>query len=253
MEPEAAGVPAAKFLRLFDYLDEQGIDSTTVAAAIGLDRVAITAAPASDGLPRLHYARLYNETVRRLQSSEPGLPWGAGIGGKPFRLMAFCIVSCRTLGEALARAADFESVVSPQLKGDRITQISKLAPMKKIRLAILGNTFERAVLIRDSNKAVCLSAIKSPKVKENEVVTYCANRSLAHDVIRYIAGRREWTKLYAVKLNLVLNPKTPLTESTKLLMLLRDKDVRQVAKSRGVPSAVVAQARKIIAQRTGGK
>ncbi len=119
--PEAAGVPVAKFLRLFDYLDEQGIDSTTVAAAIGLDRATITIAPADDRLPRLHYARLYNETVRRLQSSEPGLPWGAGIGGKPFRLMAFCIVSCRTLGEALARAADFESVVSPQIKGDRIT------------------------------------------------------------------------------------------------------------------------------------
>ena len=52
--PEAAGVPVAKFLRLFDYLDEQGIDSTTVAAAIGLDRATITIAPADDRLPRLH-------------------------------------------------------------------------------------------------------------------------------------------------------------------------------------------------------
>jgi len=36
-----------------------------------------------------------------------------------------------------------------------------------------------------------------------------------------------------------------------LLIHLRDIDLRNIAKSRGVPSAVVAQARKIIAQRSG--
>lgn len=137
----------------------------------------------------------------------------------------------------------------PEIKGDRITQISKLAPMKKIRLALIGNTFERAVLIRDSNKAVCLSAIKSPKVKENEVVTYCANRSLAHDVIRYIAGRREWTKLYAVKLNLVLNPKTPMSAAMGLLNHLHAHDVRKVAHSRNIPSALATAAKRRMDQR----
>lgn len=116
-----AGVPVAKFRRLFDYLDEQGIDSALVATAVGLDAAQIARAAADDELPGLYYGRLYNETVGRLQCNDLTLPWGAGIGGKPFRLMAFCIVSCRTLGEALERAMDFESVVSPQIKGDRIT------------------------------------------------------------------------------------------------------------------------------------
>lgn len=137
----------------------------------------------------------------------------------------------------------------PELKGDRITQIAKLAPMKKIRLALIGNAFERAVLIRDSNKAVCLSAIKSPKVKENEVVAYCANRSLAHDVIRYIAGRREWTKLYSVKLNLVLNPKTPMSAAMGLLGHLHAHDVRKVAHSRNIPSALATAAKRRMDQR----
>lgn len=137
----------------------------------------------------------------------------------------------------------------PEVKNDRVTVISKLSPMKKIRLALIGNAFERAVLIRDSNKAVCLSAIKSPKVKENEVVAYCANRSLAHDVIRYIVGRREWTKLYSVKLNLVLNPKTPMSAAMGLLGHLHAHDVRKVAHSRNIPSALATAAKRRMEQR----
>ncbi|MCA9705411.1 MAG: hypothetical protein KDK70_06165 [Myxococcales bacterium] len=149
-------------------------------------------------------------------------------------------------GEAAAEAppAPGEAPVNPEVRGDRITQISKLQPMKKIRLALIGNAFERAVLIRDSNKAVCLSVIKSPKVKENEVVAYSANRSLSHEVIRYIANRRDWTKLYAVKLNLVLNPKTPMASAMTLLSHLHAHDVKKVAHSRNIPSALATAAKR---------
>ncbi len=146
-------------------------------------------------------------------------------------------------------AAAPAEAAKPEVKGDRVTQVTKLSTMKKIRLAVIGNAFERALLIRDSNKAVCLSAIKSPRVKENEVVAYSANRSLAHDVIRYIAGRREWTKLYGVKLNLVLNPKTPMAAAMSLLGHLHAHDVRKVAHSRNIPSALAVAARRRMDQR----
>lgn len=134
-------------------------------------------------------------------------------------------------------------------KGDRVTVISRLRPMEKIRLALLGSAFERAILIRDSNKAVSLSAIKSPRVKENEVVGYAANRTLNPDVIRYIARRRDWTKLYQVKLNLVLNPKTPMSAAMSFLGHLQGHDVRKVARSRNVPSALAQAAKRKSDQR----
>ncbi|MCH9680383.1 MAG: hypothetical protein K0V04_03030 [Deltaproteobacteria bacterium] len=137
----------------------------------------------------------------------------------------------------------------PDPRADRVTQISKLTMMKKIRLALMGNGFERAVLIRDSNKVVCLSAIKSPRVKENEVVAYSANRSLSHDVVRHIAQRRDWTKLYAVKLNLVLNPKTPMASAMTLLGHLHAHDVRKVAHSKNIPSALATAAKRRMQQR----
>lgn len=132
---------------------------------------------------------------------------------------------------------------------DRVTLISRLRPMEKIRMALLGNAFERAVLIRDSNKAVSLSAIKSPRIKENEVVAYAANRSLSHDIVRYISRRRDWTKLYAVKLNLVLNPKTPMAVAMSLLGHLHQHDVRKVAHSKNIPHALATVAKRKLHQR----
>lgn len=134
-------------------------------------------------------------------------------------------------------------------KIDRLTLISRLRPMEKIRMALLGNAFERMVLIRDQNKAVCLSAIKSPRVKENEVVAYSANRSLPYEVVRYIATRRDWTKLYAIKLNLVQNPKTPMSQAMGFLGHLHQHDVRKVARSKNIPSALATAAKRRAEQR----
>jgi hypothetical protein len=131
----------------------------------------------------------------------------------------------------------------------RFFMVSKLRPMEKIRLALLGTNFERFVLIRDSNKAVCMSAIKSPKVNENEVVAYAANRTLARDVIAYIARRREWTKLYSIQLNLVLNPKTPMALAMGFLGRLHAHDIKRVAFSKNIPSALATAARRKMEQR----
>lgn len=150
--------------------------------------------------------------------------------------------------EGLQAAA--AAVAEQALGGEgRFFMISKLRPMEKIRLALLGTNFERFVLIRDSNKAVCMSAIKSPKVNDNEVVAYSANRTLARDVIAYIAKRREWTKLYSVRFNLVLNPKTPMALAMGFMNRLHAHDVKKVAFSKNIPSALATAARRRMEQR----
>jgi hypothetical protein len=124
-------------------------------------------------------------------------------------------------------------------------------PMK-IRMATLGNAFARGQCIRDTNKMVSLAAIRSPGMTDNEVIKYAANRALADDVIREIANRKEWTKLYSVKVNLVNNPKCPLPSSMRMLPFLHEKDLKLLAKSKGVPSALVQQAKKLMSAKSGG-
>lgn len=123
---------------------------------------------------------------------------------------------------------------------------------QKIRLATLGSASIRATLIKDATKPVAMAAIKAPTVTEAEVKKYAGNTGLHEDIIKYIASRREWTKMYSVKLSLVNNPKTPVASSTRLLPHLRERDIRAVSRSKGVPSAVAAQARKLLTQRQRG-
>jgi hypothetical protein len=130
--------------------------------------------------------------------------------------------------------------------------IEKLSIPAKVRLATLGNAFARSVLIRDPMRIVAMAAVKSPGVTEFEASRYASNQTLSDDVIRYIANKREFTKLYGTKYALCRNPKTPVPEAMRLMPFLREKDLVLLSKSKGVPSAVVAQARKLIMQRRGG-
>ncbi len=124
---------------------------------------------------------------------------------------------------------------------------------EKIRIATIGNKFERAQLIKDPKKMIALAVIKSPSVKENEAAGYASNTALSEDVIAYIASRKEWTKLYHIKLALVNNPKCPLPAAMRLLPHLRAKDLNAMARSRSIPSALSAQARKLANVRRGGR
>lgn len=129
--------------------------------------------------------------------------------------------------------------------------ISQMSVSMKVRLAQIGNATARAQLIRDPSRLVAMATIKSPSMKDNEVVKFAGNNSLHEDVIGYIARQREWTKLYAIKYSLVNNPKCPVALSMRLMPHLREKDVRMLAKSKNIPTALNAKARQLVANRSG--
>ncbi len=141
-------------------------------------------------------------------------------------------------------AAAARATASSEAEAEANLPISKMTVPMKIRLATLGNSFQRSVLIRDPIKMVSLAAIKAPGVNDMEAARLAGNHSMSDDVIAYIASRRDWTKLYGVKLSLITNPKTPIPAAIRFLDHLREKDLRQVARSKSIPSAVAAGARK---------
>lgn len=152
-------------------------------------------------------------------------------------------------------AGDAEQALPEEVINDlpEVDNIRDLPVPAKIRLAQLGNAFARAELIRDPIKIVAVAAIKSPGVTDIEAAKYAGNQALSDDVIRFIAQNRSWTRLYGVKVSLCRNPKTPIAEATRMLPFLRERDLTNLSKSKGVPSALVAQCRKLLMQRTGGQ
>jgi hypothetical protein len=129
-------------------------------------------------------------------------------------------------------------------KESRMQQILQMRPLEKIRTATIGDKYDRSLLIRDSNKTVAMAVIRSPKIRDDEAVAYSGNRSLSAEVITYISNRREWVKLYSIKLNLVMNPKTPMARSMSLLAFLNRNDIQKVARSKNIPSALATAAKR---------
>ena len=117
-------------------------------------------------------------------------------------------------------------------------ELAEMNVSGKVRAATLGRREARLILIRDPNRLVAVAAARSPLMKEDEAALISSSRAVIDDVLREIAMNREFTRNYQVKLNLVSNPRTPFTFAARLVPHLRDNDLRMLAKSKNVPSAV---------------
>jgi hypothetical protein len=137
--------------------------------------------------------------------------------------------------------------------GSLHAQIANMTVTQKIRRAQLGNSAERMILVRDPNRLVSEAAAKSPMLRENEAAMISASRSVTEDVLRIIAMNRDLVRAYQVKLNLVSNPRTPLTFASRLIPHLRDNDLRSLAKSKNIPGAIGNAVRQQIERKSGGK
>ncbi|MRG90641.1 hypothetical protein [Polyangium spumosum] len=122
--------------------------------------------------------------------------------------------------------------------------IADMSISQKVRRAQLGSKEERLLLVRDRSRLVASAVARSPMLQEDDVNLITKNRNVSEEVLRILGANAEWLKSYTIKRNLVENPKTPLSVSTRLIPLLRDADVRQLAKSKNVTAAIQEAARR---------
>ncbi|MGE3669369.1 MAG: hypothetical protein AB7K71_06895 [Polyangiaceae bacterium] len=123
-------------------------------------------------------------------------------------------------------------------------RITQMTTSQKIRTAALGKGEELLLLARDANRLVAAAAVQSPRMREREAIQISASRSVSDDVLRIIARNKEFTRSYQIKLNLVTNPRTPLTFASSLIPHLREADLRQVARSKNVTGAISRAAKQ---------
>jgi hypothetical protein len=128
-------------------------------------------------------------------------------------------------------------------------RLSRLTLREKIRYALFGNREIRALLIRDSNKEVARTVLRSPKMTESEVETIAAMRGVAEDILMEIGNRKEFIRNYNVVHNLIRNPKTPPVISQRLIFRLRSSDLSLLTRDRSIPEVVRYNATRTLHQR----
>lgn len=134
-------------------------------------------------------------------------------------------------------------------EGTKLTlyqRIQRMTVSQKIKLALLGNKEARSVLLRDSNRIVVESVIKSPRITDGEIISITNSRNISEDILRMIAANREWQKNYRIRQALVSNPKTPVPIALKLLETLSKQDLKILSKSKNVSTVVATTAKRLV-------
>ncbi len=130
-----------------------------------------------------------------------------------------------------------------------LQKISKLGIQGRITLAMRGTKEERAILIRDSTKLVCMAVLDSPKISDAEVEKFALQKNVLEAVLRGIPMRRKFAKSYPIMRNLVFNPRTPLDLSLSLMKNLLVHDLKNLSGNKEVSETVRKLALRMFKQK----
>jgi hypothetical protein len=101
----------------------------------------------------------------------------------------------------------------------------------RVSMAKRGNRDELARMFSDTNPQVIRTLLKNPALTESDVLKLASRRPAAADVQREVFHSRKWSRRYAVKKALILNPYTPADIGMKIVHVLMVQDLRLVAES----------------------
>jgi hypothetical protein len=113
-------------------------------------------------------------------------------------------------------------------------------------MALTGDKEWRNIFLKDANKLVSSAVLKNPRITDGEVLAVAKNKSASEELIRLITLNREWVKSYEIKKALILHPRTPLPKALRYMEILTEKDIKSLAKSRGVSQVIVNNARRML-------
>jgi hypothetical protein len=143
-------------------------------------------------------------------------------------------------------------------KGDQkrmspLQRISQMSVGERVQLGMKGNKEERYILIRDGSKVVSSAVLESPKLTDQEVEMFAAMKNVQESVLRGIAGKRKFMKLYPVVRALTANPRCPLDVALALMKNLLVQDLRNLSMNKNVPDTLKKVAFKMYKEKSASK
>lgn len=165
--------------------------------------------------------------------------------GKRFELVE------STSEEQQAVVAQAPPVAQPEER-ERLSTVQKIARLsvgERVQLAMKGTKDERFVLIRDGSKVVSSAVLESPKVSEQEIETFASMKNVQESVLRGIAGKRKYMKIYSVVRNLVNNPRCPLDVQLNLIKQLLNNDLKATSMNKNISDTARKMAMKLFRDR----
>jgi hypothetical protein len=161
--------------------------------------------------------------------------------------------SMMTEEEALKRYNLALDEQQDEVKLGAVQKVYRMNTAEKVIAALKESREMRAILVRDPNRIVSSAVLGSPKLTEPEIESFAGMRGVSSEILRTIAGNKDWTKRYGVIANLVKNPRSPLPIALNLIPRLNPRDLKTISVDRNVPEAIRKHALKFVRGPQGGK
>lgn len=155
--------------------------------------------------------------------------------------------------ERIIKDAEAEGEEINHMRLSMVQRIAQMNVRHRALLALKGDREARTILIRDSNRSVCVAVLYNPRITEQEVEAASAMKSINEDALRVIGHNRAWTRSYTIIHNLVRNPRTPISITLTLLNRILTRDLRLLMQNKNVPDVVRQTSGRLFMTRTQGK
>lgn len=137
----------------------------------------------------------------------------------------------------------------PSVEESLPNKIGKMTVGERLKLAMSGGREARTILLHDAVRLVQRFVLNNPRITDEEIIALAKSRSVEQDFIELICKRKEWISNYQILHALVTNPKTPTPFALRYVHSLKPRDLRMIARSKNVPSAVNGAAKRIVLSR----
>lgn len=147
-------VPTNYVQNLLSQVQEQGYDIDQLLASVGISQGEIEQ---QTEFSAEKFGFLYQRVMYIAQDEYFGMLSGGKVPNGTFRMMCHAIISCRTLGHAIARASDFHEIV----RGTKIKpKLEKKGRFVKISFGVVDSITEeelQALLRKEPPSRICVS------------------------------------------------------------------------------------------------
>jgi hypothetical protein len=132
----------------------------------------------------------------------------------------------------------------------RLDELRAMPRPQKLILAGKADRATRVLLIRDVDPQVLYYVCKNPRITLDEILEITKLGTMSGPVAELIASSAQWGQSEQVRLNLVLNPKTPAPTALKLLPGLNIRHLQTMAKSSNIKPQIKQAALRLVIERS---
>jgi hypothetical protein len=145
--------------------------------------------------------------------------------------------------------AALPAAVRMRAENQLLEQVPDLRLGDKITLARRAVGRVGLLLLADADARVVVPCLDSPRLREADLLVAIRAETPSRTLLEAVAASRRWTERYAVRLELVRQPRTPLGVALAQVSSLVPGDLRELAgNTRVAPLVQIAAERLLLAK-----